>query len=206
MVKTNERRIGYALKRAFDVVASAVGLVALSPLMLGMALVIRCTSPGPALYRQLRVGRNGKAFLMYKFRSMWDDAERTSIWTKRNDPRRTAFGSWMRRYSLDELPQLINVLCGSMSLIGPRPEQPILVERFEKTIPQYGERHQVRPGITGWAQVNGLRGDTSVEDRVAHDLWYVEHWTLGLDGRILFKTIFGGMVNRQEFPDRDKGD
>ena len=206
MVKTNERRIGYALKRAFDVLASAVGLVALSPLMLGMALVIRCTSPGPALYRQLRVGRNGKAFLMYKFRSMWDDAERTSIWTKRNDPRRTAFGSWMRRYSLDELPQLVNVLCGSMSLIGPRPEQPILVERFEKTIPRYGERHQVRPGITGWAQVNGLRGDTSVEDRVAHDLWYVEHWTLGLDGRILFKTIFGGMVNRQEFPDRDKGD
>ena len=121
----------------------------------------------------------------------------TTAWTGPSDPRRTAFGKWIRKFSLDELPQLFNVLAGSMSLIGPRPELPYYVEQYRRTIPLYMVKHQVRPGITGWAQVNGLRGDTSIEDRIAHDLWYIENWTPWLDMRIIIKTVFGGMVNRE---------
>lgn len=196
------RKPGFAVKRAFDVVFAVLGLTVLSPFLLGISVAIRCTSSGSALYRQLRIGRNGEAFTILKFRTMKEGAEETSAWTAKNDPRRTGVGIWLRRYSLDELPQLINVLCGSMSLVGPRPEQPSYAESFQETIPDYAQRHRMRPGITGWAQVNGLRGDTSIEDRVAHDLWYIDHWTLCLDLRILLKTLFGGMVNRQEFPPR----
>ena len=131
-------------------------------------------------------------------------AEESSSWTTRNDPRRTGVGVWLRRYSLDELPQLVNVLGGSMSLVGPRPEQPSFDEAFQKTIPNYAQRNRMPPGITGWAQVNGLRGDTSIEDRLAHDLWYIDNWSPWLDLRIMLKTLFGGMVNRQEFPEREE--
>ena len=202
MKQAPDRKTGYALKRAFDVGASALGLVTLSPLLLGISLAIRCSSPGAVLFRQQRVGLNGKPFIMYKFRSMAAGADRSAAWTERNDPRRTRVGVWLRRYSLDELPQLVNVLRGSMSFVGPRPEQAYFAEQFGRTIPDYDRRNRVRPGITGWAQVNGLRGDTSVEDRVAHDLWYIDHWSPWLDARILVKTLFGGMVNRQEFPEK----
>ena len=202
MKNAPRRKTGYAVKRAFDVTVAALGLIVLSPFLLGISAVIRCTSSGPVLYRQPRIGRNGKLFTILKFRSMKNEAEKSSAWTARNDPRRTTVGVWLRRYSLDELPQLINVLCGSMSLVGPRPEQPSLAETFQKTIPNYAQRYQMRPGITGWAQVNGLRGDTSIEDRVAYDLWYIDNWALHLDLHILLKTLFGGMVNRQEFPPR----
>ena len=201
MQNSAHRRIGYALKRLFDMGASALGLIVLSPLLLGISAAVRCTSPGPVLYRQQRIGLNGKPFTMFKFRSMADRAEESSAWTARNDPRRTGVGVWLRRYSLDELPQLINVLFGSMSLVGPRPEQASFDEVFQKTIPDYARRHCVRPGITGWAQVNGLRGDTSIEDRLAYDMWYLRNWSPWLDLRIMLKTVFGGMINRQEFPD-----
>jgi exopolysaccharide biosynthesis polyprenyl glycosylphosphotransferase len=198
---TARRKTEFALKRAFDMTVAALGLAVLIPLLLGISAAIRCTSPGPVLYRQRRIGRNGNPFTMLKFRSMENGAEESSSWTVRNDPRRTDVGVWLRRYSLDELPQLINVLFGSMSLVGPRPEQPSFDEAFQKTIPNYTDRHRMRPGITGWAQVNGLRGDTSIEDRLTHDLWYIKNWTLWLDLRILLKTLCGGMINRQEFPD-----
>jgi len=201
MTVTHRRNIEYLIKRVFDVGVSILGLAVLSPLLLGISIAIICTSRGPVLYRQQRIGLNGKPFTMLKFRTMTNRADETSAWTVKNDPRRTGIGIWLRRYSLDELPQLFNVLCGSMSLVGPRPEQPVYAKRFEAEIPDYARRFQMRPGITGWAQVNGLRGDTSVEERTAHDLWYVENWSLGLDARILLKTIFGGMVNRQEFSD-----
>ena len=202
MKKTPWRKTKYAVKRAFDAAVSTLGLIVFSPLLLGISAVIRFTCSGPVFYRQLRVGRNGKIFTILKFRTMEDKAEESSLWTARNDPRRTSVGVWLRRYSLDELPQLINVLCGSMSLVGPRPEQPSFAETFQKTIPNYAQRDRMRPGITGWAQVNGWRGDTSIEERVAHDLWYIDNWTLRLDLHILLKTLFGGMVNRQEFPPR----
>lgn len=196
------RIIEKTVKRAFDVVAAVLGLMVFSPLLLGISVAVRCTSPGPVLYQQERVGLNGKTFTMLKFRTMVTGAEEESAWTARNDSRRTGIGIWLRRYSLDELPQLINVLFGSMSLVGPRPEQPFFVARFREAIPNYDRRNDMRPGMTGWAQVHGLRGDTSVEDRFAHDLWYIENWSLWMDGRILLKTVFGGMVNRAEFPDR----
>ena len=199
---TPRRKTEYALKRAFDVTAATLGLVVLSPLLLGISVAVRCTSPGPALYRQERVGRNGKRFIMLKFRTMDVGAEESSAWTAKNDPRRTGVGVWLRRCSLDELPQLINVLFGSMSLVGPRPEQPSFDEAFQKTIPDYAKRHRMRPGITGWAQVNGLRGDTSIDDRLAHDLRYIDTWSPWLDLRIMLKTLCGGMINRQEFPER----
>ena len=193
-----ERKTEYALKRSFDIVASALSHVVLSPLLLGIAVSIRCTSPGPAIYRQQRLGRNGKPFMMLKFRSMLAGAESLSAWTARNDPRRTGLGIWLRRFSLDELPQLINVFRGDMSLVGPRPEQPCIAAEFQECIPDYAKRYQVRPGITGLAQVNGFRGDTSIEARTLYDLRYIEKWTLGMDAKILFRTLFGGMINKQE--------
>ena len=190
--------IGWAfLKRLFDIVMSALGILILSPLMLMIAVGVRLSGPGPILFRQERVGKNRKVFTMLKFRSMRPNEMETTAWTGPSDPRRTFFGKWIRKLSLDELPQLFNVLTGSMSLIGPRPELPYFVEQYRKTIPLYMKKHQVRPGITGWAQVNGLRGDTNIEDRIAHDLWYIENWTPWLDIRIIFKTVFGGMINRE---------
>ena len=188
----------HIVKRGFDVFVSALGLLILSPLLAAIAIGVKLSSPGPVLFRQTRVGYNRKEFQMLKFRSMKVNTEEDTAWTKDTDPRRTKFGSWIRKVSLDELPQLFNVLKGDMSLIGPRPELPHFVELFRESVPFYMVKHQVKPGITGWAQVNGYRGDTSIEKRIELDLWYIENWSVGLDLRILFRTAFGGMVNKEE--------
>jgi len=179
-----------ALKRAMDIVGATVGLILLSPLMLLIALLIKLDSPGPVFYVQERMGLDGRPFLMLKFRSMRADAEIEGPgWTRPDDPRRTRVGALLRRLNLDELPQLINVLLGDMSLVGPRPERPIYVEQFRRVIPRYMERHREKAGITGWAQINGLRGDTSIAERTKYDLWYVENWSLWLDIKILLRTL-----------------
>jgi len=179
------------LKRTLDVVGSAVGLVLLSPIMMVLALLIKLDSEGPAFYTQERMGLDGKQFMMLKFRSMRTDAEEETgpVWASPDDNRRTRLGTIIRRFSIDEFPQLINVLLGEMSLVGPRPERPIFVEQFKKSIPRYMDRHKEKAGITGWAQVNGLRGDTSIIERTKYDLWYIENWSLALDFRILLRTI-----------------
>lgn len=185
------------LKRAFDIIVSALALIVLSPLLLVIAIAIKLSSPGPVLFRQERVGLNKKPFTMLKFRSMRVNDGQDTAWSTDADDRRTPFGALLRKLSLDELPQLWNVLRGDMSLVGPRPEIPFFVERFRETVPLYMVKNQVRPGITGWAQVNGYRGDTSIPKRIEHDIWYIENWSFGLDIRILFKTLFGGMVNHE---------
>ena len=186
------------LKRGFDILVSAVGLVVLSPLLLLIALGVKLSSPGPVLFRQVRVGYRRREFRMLKFRSMRVNDEENSAWTRDVDDRRTAFGSLLRKTSLDELPQLWNVLVGNMSLVGPRPELPHFVEQFRETIPLYMVKHQVKPGITGWAQIHGYRGDTSIEDRIRLDLWYIDHWSPWLDLQILIRTVFGGMFNKEK--------
>ncbi len=179
------------VKRGFDLLFSAGALLALSPLLLLLGVLVKSSSKGPVLYRQERLGRDNRPFDMLKFRTMKADAEGDSgpVWTVENDPRRTAIGSFLRRYSLDELPQLFNVLRGDMSMVGPRPERAHFAEEFQDTVPRYLERHRVRSGLTGWAQVNGLRGNTPIEDRTIYDLHYVENWSLGLDLRILLRTV-----------------
>ncbi len=177
-------------KRAMDIAGSAAGLILLSPLMMLIALLIKLESPGPAFYVQERMGLDARPFLMIKFRSMRADAEKHGPgWTRPNDPRRTRIGAILRRTNLDELPQLINVLLGDMSLVGPRPERPIYVEQFRRSIPRYMERHREKAGMTGWAQVNGLRGDTSIAERTKYDLWYIENWSLMLDVKIIIRTF-----------------
>jgi len=179
------------VKRAVDIVGSAAGLIFLSPLMLLTALLIKLESPGPVFYVQQRMGLDARSFSMLKFRSMRQDAEsRGPGWTVEDDPRRTRLGAFIRRISIDELPQLINVLWGDMSLVGPRPERPVYVEQFRRSIPRYMDRHREKAGLTGWAQINGLRGDTSISERLKYDLWYVENWSLMLDLRILLRTVF----------------
>ena len=183
------------LKRAVDIMGSAAFLVLASPILLLIAVLIKLDSPGPVFFIQERMGLDGKRFGCIKFRSMRRDAERLGTWTTKDDPRRTRLGSWMRARNVDEFPQFINVLLGDMSLVGPRPEQPRYVEEFRKRIPRYMERHREKAGITGWAQVNGLRGDTSIEERTQYDLWYIENWSVWLDFKILFQTVwrtFGG--------------
>jgi Undecaprenyl-phosphate glucose phosphotransferase len=189
------------LKRALDVVVGTVALVALGPLLLLIALVIRLTSPGPVLLRQERMGLDGRAFSMLKFRTMRVDAEADSgpVWATAGDDRRTAVGTLLRRVSLDELPQLLNVLRGEMSLVGPRPERPIFVETFRHRIPGYMLRHKVKAGMTGWAQINGWRGNTSLEKRIEYDLYYIERWSLAFDLKILVKTIWRGFVNKNAY-------
>ena len=178
------------LKRSFDLVCSGLGLVVLSPLLAAIALWVKLDSPGPALYTQERVGMNGRRFRMLKFRTMRLDAEAQGPgWSTPGDPRRTAGGVLLRRTSLDELPQLWNVLLGHMSLVGPRPERPMYVEEFRGRIPRYMLRHHVKAGITGWAQVNGLRGDTPLERRITYDLYYIRHWSLGFDVKIILLTV-----------------
>ena len=190
--------VGWAtLKRAFDFTASGIGLLVLSPLFLLIALGVKLSSPGPVLFKQVRVGYKRQEFNMLKFRSMKMNDQETTAWSTNEDDRRTRFGSMLRKTSLDELPQLWNVFKGDMSLVGPRPELPYFVEKFKETIPFYMVKHQVKPGITGWAQINGLRGDTDIETRVQYDLWYIENWNVGLDLRIMFKTVFGGMLNSE---------
>ncbi len=192
--------IGFAaLKRLIDIVGSALGLVLLSPLLLVVAVGVKLSSPGPILFRQERIGLNKKPFKMLKFRSMRVNDSQETGWSRTDDPRRTKFGSFIRKYSIDELPQLINVLKGEMSLVGPRPEVPYYVRQFKEDVPLYLVRQQVRPGMTGWAQIHGFRGDTSIEDRVAYDIWYIENWSLSLDINILFGTIFGGkFINNED--------
>ncbi len=187
-----------AIKRVFDVIISIILLFVLSPLMLVTALIIRIESPGPVFFRQARVGLNKREFTMLKFRSMRVNAEESTAWTTSGDPRRTKFGSFIRKYSIDELPQLFNTLKGDMSLVGPRPEIPYYTRQFKESVPLYMVRQQVRPGMTGWAQVHGLRGDTSIEARVKYDIWYIENWTPWLDLRILFLTLLGGFINHEK--------
>lgn len=182
-----------AVKRAMDLVVSGITLVVISPLMMLIALLIKLDSPGPVFYAQERMGLDAKPFQVLKFRSMRVDAEKDSgpVWAKKNDPRVTRLGSFIRRHSLDELPQFINVLVGDMSLVGPRPERPVFVEQFRQVVPRYMDRHREKAGLTGWAQVNGLRGDTSIIERTKYDLWYIENWSLWLDIKIIIKTAFG---------------
>jgi Undecaprenyl-phosphate glucose phosphotransferase len=195
------RGFNSALKRALDVAISALALVGLGIPMAGIALAIRGTSPGRALYRQERMGLDGKSFHVYKFRSMYSDAERETgpIWASEDDPRCTPVGRWLRRFSLDELPQLWNVLKGDMSLVGPRPERPFFVAQFKHRIPQYMLRHKVKAGLTGWAQVNGWRGNTSLEKRIEYDLYYIENWSVGLDFKILWLTVLKGFFHRHAY-------
>jgi Undecaprenyl-phosphate glucose phosphotransferase len=182
------------LKRAADLVIGVLALIIFSPLMALIALGVRLTSVGPILYRQERMGLDGNKFEMLKFRTMVSGAENLTgpVWASDDDPRVTGLGYWLRRTSLDELPQLFNVLRGDMSLVGPRPERPPLIEEFRKSIPKYMLRHKVKAGMTGWAQVNGWRGNTSLERRIEHDLYYIQHWSLGRDLKILAKTLFVG--------------
>ena len=187
------------LKRAGDIAGALLLLVLLSPLMLVCAVGVKLSSPGPILFRQERIGKDKKPFTIYKFRSLRVNAESDTAWSRKTDPRRTRFGTFLRRCSLDELPQLFNVLGGSMSLVGPRPEIPHYVDLFREEIPLYMVRHQVRPGITGWAQIHGYRGDTPIRERVEHDIWYIENWSFWLDIRILLATVFkGAFINREE--------
>ena len=187
-----------SLKRLFDIIGSLLLILLFSPVMLFVAIGVKLSSPGPVLFKQERVGLNKKPFQMLKFRSMRVNDKEDSGWTTDADPRKTKFGSFIRKYSLDELPQFFNVLWGDMSLVGPRPEIPYYVRHFKEEVPRYLVRQQVRPGITGWAQVNGLRGDTSIEERVKYDIWYIENWSFWLDIRILFMTAFGGMRNNEK--------
>jgi Undecaprenyl-phosphate glucose phosphotransferase len=189
------------LKRAFDLAFATLVLAVTAPLLLGIALALRAVQGRPVLYRQERMGLDGQRFRMLKFRTMHVDAEAASgpVWARPGDPRRTRLGAWLRAMSLDELPQLVNVLRGEMSLVGPRPERPTFVEAFRRQVPGYMLRHKVKAGITGWAQVNGWRGNTSLEKRIEHDLYYIERWSLGFDLKILFLTVWLGFRGRNAY-------
>ena len=189
------------IKRTMDIVGSLFAIILFSPVMLIVAILVKTTSKGGVIFKQERVGKHNRPFKMYKFRSMvvqTDESEKDK-WTTKNDARVTKVGAFIRKTSIDELPQFFNVLKGDMSLIGPRPERPFFVEKFKEEIPRYMVKHQVRPGITGWAQVNGWRGDTSISERIACDLYYIEHWSLKLDIKILFLTFFKGFVNKNAY-------
>ncbi len=189
------------VKRLSDLVIGGLAVIIFSPVMLVTAFIVKCSSRGPVIYRQKRVGLHNKEFEMYKFRSMKveKDGSDTRGWTTPNDPRVTGFGKFIRKTSIDELPQLFNVLKGDMSLVGPRPERLFYVEQFKEKIPRYMIKHQVRPGMTGWAQVNGLRGDTSIERRIECDLYYIENWSFLFDMKILVRTVFKGFVNKNAY-------
>ena len=189
------------IKRVIDVGAAAAALIVLAVPFAVIAAIVRLTSPGPVFYRQERMGLDRRPFFVLKFRSMHDDAERDTgpVWTRDNDPRRTPVGRVLRRFSLDELPQLWNVLRGEMSLVGPRPERPFFVERFRDDVPQYMLRHKVKSGLTGWAQVHGWRGDTSIEKRIEHDLYYIENWSVALDFKILWLTVVRVLFHRHAY-------
>jgi len=189
------------VKRVMDILGSLFGILITSPIMLVAAILVKVTSPGPIIFKQERVGLHNKPFYMYKFRSMEIQSakEEKRAWTVKNDPRVTGVGKFLRRTSLDELPQLFNILKGDMSLVGPRPERPHFVEKFKEEIPRYMVKHQVRPGLTGWAQVNGYRGDTSIRKRIEHDIYYIENWSLGLDIKIILMTFFTGFINKNAY-------
>lgn len=189
------------IKRLIDIIGSIFGIILFSPVFIFLSIAIKLTSKGPIIFKQERVGLHNKVFTMYKFRSMIEqtDEEEKKAWTVKNDPRTTKIGAIIRKISFDELPQFFNVLFGDMSLVGPRPERKQFVEEFKETIPRYMIKHQVRPGMTGWAQINGLRGDTDIEKRIQYDIWYIENWTLGLDIKILLLTPFFGFVNKNAY-------
>ena len=201
-VNSSELSLGKRfVKRTFDIVTCSLAVILLSPLYLIIALLVKLSSRGPVFFKQDRVTRDGKVFKMLKFRSMRIDMPEQNgpHWTEENDPRITKIGKLLRKTSLDEIPQFFNVLGGSMSLIGPRPERPELVEEFKKTVPGYDLRHRVKAGISGWAQVNGLRGNTSIEERVSYDLSYIRHWTLLFDVKIVILTFFKGFINKNAY-------
>ncbi len=189
------------VKRFFDLLLGTIALVIAAIPMLIIALLVKLTSKGPIIYKQARVGLHNREFNMYKFRSMavYENKSDQEGWTTRFDSRVTKVGKLIRKTSLDELPQIINVLKGNMSLVGPRPERPLFVEKFKEEIPRYMIKHQVRPGMTGWAQIHGYRGDTSIKRRIQYDLYYIENWSLGLDAKIMFLTIFKGFVNKNAY-------
>lgn len=189
------------VKRVFDVFFALVGIIITSPIMLVCAILVKTSSEGPVIFKQERVGLHNKHFWMYKFRSMrmQDENSEKKAWTTKDDPRVTKVGAVLRKTSLDELPQLFNILKGDMSLVGPRPERPQFVEQFKEEIPRYMIKHQVRPGLTGWAQVNGYRGDTSIYKRIEYDLFYIENWSMWLDMRIIFRTFFVGFINKNAY-------
>jgi exopolysaccharide biosynthesis polyprenyl glycosylphosphotransferase len=178
-------------KRIFDVLFVVFTSIIISPLLLLVALFVKFTSSGPIIYKQERVGEDGKTFMIYKFRSMYSENEYIDdkVWTKKDDPRITPIGKIIRKYSIDELPQFYNIFKGDMSLIGPRPERPYFVNKFKESVPKYMIKHHVKPGMTGWAQINGYRGNTSIVKRIEYDIYYVENWSLFLDFKIILKTI-----------------
>lgn len=186
------------IKRAMDIAGALMMLLLSSPFLLIAVIGIKLSSPGPILFRQVRVGRNRKPFTLFKLRTMRVNTEESSAWSKKEDGRRTRFGSLLRKISLDEVPQALNILRGDMSLVGPRPELPIFVDRFKNEIPLYMVRHQVRPGLTGWAQINGFRGDTPIKERAEHDIYYIENWSLWFDIQILLATVFKGKFINDE--------
>ncbi len=199
-----------AMKRLVDILFSLLALIVFGPMMLFIALIVKMSSNGPVFYKQERVGHNGRPFTMLKFRTMRVSTETeaqelakahdvTELFTKVDDPRKTHFGSFLRRTSLDEFPQFLNVLKGDMSIVGPRPERPLIVEQLKYEYPQYSQRHKIKTGITGWAQINGWRGNTSLEKRVEHDLYYIKHWSLFFDIKIMLLTVVRGFVNKNAY-------
>ena len=205
-LRTNSQDITFnrVIKRGFDLGFALVAIALTLPLMLVIAVGVKLSSPGPILFKQQRVGRNRKRFMMFKFRSMVVSDVSDTTWSRNRDSRVTPFGAFIRKFSLDELPQFFNVLRGEMSVVGPRPELPYFVEQYRHEVPLYMVKHQVKPGITGWAQVNGYRGDTSIEKRIEHDVWYIENWSLFLDIKIVMMTVFGGLVNKEKNMSRKK--
>ena len=189
------------LKRFFDIIASLIVVIVMSPMIIIIAIALKLTSKGPFLYKQERMGFGGRHFTMYKFRTMFEDAEEKTgaVWAKNGDPRRTSIGKFLRRTSLDELPQFFNVLKSDMSIVGPRPERPVFVNDFKKSVYQYMLRHKMKAGITGWAQVNGWRGDSSLKKRIEYDLYYIENWSLLFDLKIMWLTIWKGLINKSAY-------
>ena len=193
--------LNWIAKRIVDIVTALVGLVVSFPVMLCAAIAVGCTSRGPIIFKQERIGLHNKPFKMYKFRTMevQKPSKEAQGWTTKDDPRVTKVGKFLRRTSIDELPQLFNILKGDMSVVGPRPERPQFVEKFKEEIPRYMVKHQVRPGLTGWAQINGYRGDTSIKRRIEYDIFYIENWTMSFDIKIMFLTIFKGFINKNAY-------
>ena len=188
-------------KRAIDFTCAGLVLLVIWPLLILLAILVKIDSKGPAVFVQDRLTLGGRVFHMYKFRTMevQKPSSEQKAWTTKNDPRVTKVGKLLRKTSIDEMPQIFNVLKGDMSLVGPRPERPLFVEKFKEEIPRYMIKHQVRPGMTGWAQVNGFRGDTSIRKRVEYDLYYIENWTMAFDIKILFLTLFKGFINKNAY-------
>ncbi len=188
-------------KRLVDIVGSLLAIILFSPVMLAAAIAVKATSKGPIIYKQERIGLNGEPFMMYKFRTMkvQSEAEEKKGWTTKNDPRVTKVGALLRKTSIDEMPQFFNIFFGKMSLVGPRPERPQFVEKFKEQIPRYMVKHQVRPGLTGWAQINGYRGDTSIRKRIDYDIYYIENWSMTFDMKIILGTIRYGFVNKNAY-------